>query len=80
MTGTKGEQRQTAPGVCAPGSCMFCGCTFRKPSDVMNHRCAAMQEAIDTLGAAANPAAPTTPITGGLIQRRCPHCGRETGL
>jgi hypothetical protein len=31
-------------GICAAGSCQWCGCTFRRPSDVMYHRCAAMQE------------------------------------
>lgn len=33
--------------VCAAGSCEFCGCTFRRPSDVLRHKCAAMQQALD---------------------------------
>jgi hypothetical protein len=37
----------TGQSVSAAGTCVFCGCTFRKPSDVMYHRCAAMQEAKD---------------------------------
>lgn len=49
-------------GVGAAGSCEFCGCTFRRPSDMMRHRCAAMREAGPLLRArleaeAANPRA-----------------------
>ena len=29
--------------ICAAGRCEWCGCEFRRPSDVMYHRCAAMQ-------------------------------------
>ena len=31
--------------ICAAGQCEWCGCSFRKPTDVMYHRCAAMQKA-----------------------------------
>jgi hypothetical protein len=31
--------------ICAAGSCHWCGCSFRVPSDITRHHCAAMQEA-----------------------------------
>lgn len=38
--------------ICSAGICEWCGCHFRKPSDVLYHRCAAMQqEALDECGA-----------------------------
>jgi hypothetical protein len=36
-----------AQSVCAAGQCEWCGCHFRKPSDVLGHRCAAMQAATE---------------------------------
>lgn len=33
--------------ICAAGFCAYCGCEFRRPTDVVYHRCAAMQEAED---------------------------------
>lgn len=32
--------------ICSPGTCQWCGCHFVKPTDVMYHRCAAMQRAL----------------------------------
>jgi hypothetical protein len=45
----RGEATSTGvePSVCAAGSCPFCGDRFRKPSDVVRHHCAPMQEAAD---------------------------------
>lgn len=31
--------------ISAAGICRWCGCTFRRPSDIMRHHCAGMQEA-----------------------------------
>jgi len=62
--------------VCAAGSCQWCGCIFRVPSDMLHHRCAAMQKAIDA-ATAVNPAAQVVPVPGGLLRpQMCPHCGR----
>jgi len=58
-------------GICSPGSCHWCGCTFRKPSDVMYHRCAAMQEAADLLRVGVDEAVKSLPEDEQRRYREC---------
>ncbi len=51
--------------VCSAGECPWCGCHFRKPSAVLYHCCAAMQEAdyqlppVPSVGADDKPTGPS---------------------